>query len=56
MRSLRLLKEASELAFGNQVLVKIEKSKISKPDRIVGFYKLSYYSGIEKESELRFYA
>jgi recombination protein RecA len=46
------IKRSSELAFGNQVSVKIEKSKISKPDRIVGFYKLSYYSGIEKESEL----
>jgi recombination protein RecA len=40
-------KRSSETAFGNEVLVKIEKTKICKPDRLVGKYTLAYYSGIE---------
>jgi recombination protein RecA len=40
-------KRSSETALGTEVLVKIEKTKICKPDRLVGKYTLAYYSGIE---------
>lgn len=40
-------KRSSETAYGNEVSVKVEKTKICKPDRLLGKYTLSYSTGIE---------
>ncbi len=46
------IKRNSEIAFGNQVSIKVEKNKVTKPDRLLGSYILSYEKGIVKEKEL----
>lgn len=42
-----VIKKSSERAYGNEVIVRIEKNKICTPDRLLGSYVLGYYSGIE---------
>lgn len=42
------LKRSAETPMGNEVLVHIEKTKVCKPDRRVGFYTLMYHSGIDE--------
>ena len=38
---------SSEVAYGNIVQIKVEKTKVCKPDRLVGSYTLCYETGIE---------
>lgn len=45
-------KRSSDVAYGNEVLVKVEKTKVCKPDRLNGKYTLSYYTGIEEVYDL----
>lgn len=46
------IKRSSETAYGNIVQVRIEKTKICKPDRLLGYYTLSYYEGIKGSQDL----
>lgn len=39
--------KSSELAYSHKVDVKVEKTKICKPDRLKGSYILDYYEGID---------
>lgn len=39
--------KSSELAYSHKVEVKVEKTKICKPDRLKGSYILDYYEGID---------
>lgn len=40
------LKRSTESPFGNIVMMNVLKTKVCKPDRKVGFYTLSYFTGI----------
>lgn len=42
------LRRSAETPAGNQVLINIAKTKVSKPDRRVGYYTLNYETGIDK--------
>lgn len=42
-----VISKNSELASAHKVLVKVEKTKICKPDRLLGSYTLTYHNGID---------
>lgn len=44
--------ERTETPAGQQVMVKITKTKICKPDRRIGYYTLMYGIGVDKVSDL----
>lgn len=46
------IKRNSERAYGNIVQIKLEKTKVCKPDRLLGSYTLCYYTGIEDVVDL----
>lgn len=45
-------KRSSEIVFGNEVNVKLEKAKCCPPDRLLASYTLSYANGIDWVSDL----
>lgn len=49
---LKPTKRSSELAYGNEVSVKLEKTKCFPPDRLLASYTLAYYEGIDWVSDL----
>lgn len=51
-KNLEPTKRSSEVAYGNVVNCKIEKTKICKPDRLIGNYTLTYYNGIDWVKDL----
>lgn len=47
---------SSETPFGNIVEIKVQKTKVFKPDRRMGKYTLKYYTGIDNVTDLVFTA